>query len=159
MEHFTQAQDSVCPGTHASYWTAFLPGIAVMGLGMALAVAPLTTTVMNAVGPERAGLGSATTNTAREVGGVFGIALLGTILTTKLNAVFGPAISGLGLPPSAQTAIESTAGHGTLDPAQLAGLSPEQQGAVGDALVARHTHGAAHDHRSSPSRKRCAAAR
>jgi hypothetical protein len=85
---------------------------------------------MNAVGPERAGLGSATTNTAREVGGVFGIALLGTILTTRLNAVFAPALSGIGLTTSAQTTIEATASHGTLDPSQLAGLSPEQQGAV-----------------------------
>ena len=43
-------------------------------------------------GLARAGLGSATTNTSGEVGGVFGIALLGTILFTRLEAVLGPSI-------------------------------------------------------------------
>jgi MFS family permease len=106
------------------------PVFVMMGIGIGATMAPMTAAVMNAVGPERAGLGSATTNTAREVGGVFGIALLGTILTTRLNAVFAPALSGIGLPPDTQSAIEATAGHGTLAPSQLAGLSPEQQGAV-----------------------------
>jgi EmrB/QacA subfamily drug resistance transporter len=109
-------------------WMA--PVFAMMGIGIGATMAPMTAAVMNAVGPERAGLGSATTNTAREVGGVFGIALLGTILTTRLNAVFAPALSGLGLPPTTQSAIEATAGHGTLDPSQLSGLPTEQQGAV-----------------------------
>jgi hypothetical protein len=102
----------------------------MMGIGIGATMAPMTAAVMNAVGPERAGLGSATTNTAREVGGVFGIALLGTILTTRLNAVFAPALSGLGLPPITQSAIEATAGHGTLDPSQLSGVPAEQQSAV-----------------------------
>jgi MFS family permease len=106
------------------------PVFVMMGIGIGATMAPMTAAVMNAVGPERAGLGSATTNTAREVGGVFGIALLGTILTTRLNAVFAPALSGLGLAPTTQSAIEATAGHGTLDPSQLSGLPPEQQGAV-----------------------------
>ncbi|MGA9161399.1 MAG: MFS transporter [Actinomycetota bacterium] len=107
-----------------------LPVFVMMGIGIGATMAPMTAAVMNAVGPERAGLGSATTNTAREVGGVFGIALLGTILTTRLNTVLAPALGALGLPVSAQTAIEATAGHGTLDPSQLAALPPEQQGAV-----------------------------
>ena len=106
------------------------PVFVMMGIGIGATMAPMTAAVMNAVGPERAGLGSATTNTAREVGGVFGIALLGTILTTRLSAVLAPALSGLGLAPTTQSAIEATAGHGTLDPKQLAGLPPEQQGAV-----------------------------
>ena len=38
-----------------------------------------------------------------------------------------PPLSGLGLPPTTQSAIKATAGHGTLSPSQLAGLSPEQQ--------------------------------
>ena len=49
------------------------PVFAIMGIGIGATMAPMTAAVMNAVGPERAGLGSATTNSAREVGGVFGI--------------------------------------------------------------------------------------
>jgi hypothetical protein len=93
-------------------------------------MAPMTAAVMNAVGPQRAGLGSAMTNTSREVGGVFGIALLGTILTTKLKSTFAPALVTLGLPATQQAAIAASASHGTLEPAVLRGLAPEQVVAV-----------------------------
>ena len=96
-------------------------------------MAPMTAAVMNAVGPERAGLGSAMTNTSREVGGVLGIALLGTVLTTKLRSTLGPALAALGLTPEQQAAIQTAAGHGQLDPALLAGLTPQQQAGVVEA--------------------------
>ena len=70
------------------------------------------------------------TNTSREVGGVFGIALLGTILTTKLKASLTPALAGLGLTPTQQSAIAAAGGHGTLDPSVLKGLTPDQASAV-----------------------------
>ena len=90
-----------------------------------------TAAIMNAVGPARAGLGSATTNTSREVGGVFGIALLGTLLTTKLKSSLTGAVAGLGLAPAAQSAIVETAGHGRLDPTVLGTLPEANQAAVG----------------------------
>jgi len=115
----------------SSYWFMF-PIFMVMGHGMGATMAPMTAAVMNAVGHQRAGLGSAMTNTSREVGGVLGIAVLGTILTTKVKAVFGPAIAGLGLPPAAAAKIAAAAGHGDISPASLAklGLSPGQQAGV-----------------------------
>ena len=115
------------------YWILAIT-FAMMGHGMGATMSPMTAAVMNAVGPQRAGLGSAMTNTSREVGGVFGIALLGTILTTRLRSTLDPALSAIGLAPQHQAAIEASAGHGQLDPAALAGLSPEQQGAVAQAF-------------------------
>lgn len=106
---------------------------AIMGHGMGSTMAPMTAAVMNSVGPQRAGLGSAMTNTSREVGGVFGIALLGTILFTRLEAVLAPSIAGLGLSPAQQESITSAAGHGQLDVAAL-GLRPDQAAAVGRAF-------------------------
>jgi hypothetical protein len=97
-------------------------------------MAPMTAAVMNAVGPQRAGLGSATTNTSREVGGLFGIALLGTILTTRLESAFLPAIEGLGLSPDRVAAIGEAAGHGQVDPALLQGIPGEQQAAIAQAF-------------------------
>jgi len=112
-----------------SYWS-IAPVFMIMGHGMASVMAPMTAAVMNAVGPQRAGLGSAMTNTSREVGGVFGIALLGTVLTTKLKASLTPALAGLGLTNAQQHAIAVAGGHGTLDPSVLNGLSPTQVAGV-----------------------------
>jgi EmrB/QacA subfamily drug resistance transporter len=115
------------------YWL-LAPVFAVMGIGIGATMAPMTAAVMNAVGPQRAGLGSAMTNTGREVGGVFGIALLGTILTTRLSDSLGPALSALGLDAARAHAIGAAAGHGRLDPTLLQGLSPEQVAAVRGAF-------------------------
>jgi EmrB/QacA subfamily drug resistance transporter len=117
------------------YWKV-LPWFVLMGHGMGATMAPMTAAVMNAVGPQRAGLGSAMTNTSREVGGVFGIALLGTILTTGLKDALIPALTGLGLSPGQQAAIAAAAGHGTLEPSLLKalGLSSAQTGAVFQAF-------------------------
>ena len=69
----------------------------------------MTAAVMNSVGHQRAGLGSAMTNTSREVGGVLGIALLGAILTTQLKSAFAPAVAGLGLSPTQLGAVSDAA--------------------------------------------------
>ncbi|HYZ14660.1 MAG TPA: MFS transporter [Actinomycetota bacterium] len=111
-----------------------LPVFAVMGHGIGATMAPMTAAVMNAVGSERAGLGSAMTNTSREVGGVFGIALLGTVLTTRLRHVIEPALTPLGLSPQQQAAVADAAGHGNIDPALLATLPSDQQARVIDAF-------------------------
>ncbi len=78
------------------YWV-LAPIYAIMGHGMGSTLPPMTAAVMNSVGPQRAGLGSAMTNTSREVGGVLGIALLGTILTTRLQSALTPLLAGIGL--------------------------------------------------------------
>ena len=119
---------------HSPYWY-MLPVFVAMGHGMGATMAPMTAAVMNAVGHQRAGLGSAMTNTSREVGGVFGIALLGTILTTKLKSSLAPALASLGLPAEAQAAIGAAAGHGRVDPSLLQGLSPDQAAGVGRAFA------------------------
>jgi EmrB/QacA subfamily drug resistance transporter len=133
-------------GTRLQIDTSFallLPVFAIMGHGMASVMAPMTAAVMNSVGPQRAGLGSAMSNTSREVGGVFGIALLGTILTTKLKASFAPALVGLGLTGGQQHAIDVAGGHGTLDPAFLSRLhlSPDQAHAVTSAFTSSFMDG------------------
>lgn len=111
-----------------SYWV-MLPIFAIMGHGIGSTMAPMTAAVMNSVGPQRAGLGSAMTNTSREVGGVLGIALLGTILTTKLKSSLTPALAGIGLSGTQRAAVAASAGHGQLVTTGL-GLSATQQQAV-----------------------------
>src|SRR5439155_17482598 len=106
----------------ATPFSHIFPIFMMMGFGMGITMTPMTAAVMNAVGAQRAGLGSAMTNTSREVGGVFGIALLGTILTTQLKSSLAPALSSLGLGATQQATIAASAGHGTLEPSVLHGL-------------------------------------
>lgn len=121
-------------GIDTSYGS-IAPVLSMMGIGMGMTMAPMTAAVMNAVGPERAGLGAATTNTSRELGGTFGIALLGTLLTTRLHDSIVPAVQRLGLEASRTAQIIGSAAHGRLDPATLAGLPPTQAAAVQRAFA------------------------
>ena len=127
--------------TETTPYALLLPLFVVMGHGMASTMSPMTAAVMNAVGHERAGLGSAMTNTSREVGGVFGIALLGTLLTARLKSSLVAGISGLGLAPSIARAIGETAGHGQIDPVLIAALDPARAAAVRGAFVAAFLDG------------------
>jgi EmrB/QacA subfamily drug resistance transporter len=102
---------------------------AVLGHGMGSTMAPMTAAVMGAVGSERAGLGSAMTNTSREVGGVLGIAALGTIAFSVVADAMGPLLADAGFTAAQQEAVADVVRHGVPSPDRLAALgltSPAQ---------------------------------
>jgi hypothetical protein len=119
----------------ATDYKLIIPILMMMGIGMGSTMAPMTAAVMNAVGPQRAGLGSATTNTSREVGGTFGIALLGTLLTTQLRSRLLASLVFLHLDQTRLAAILGAAQHGTLGPKVLQGLDPATANAVRTAFA------------------------
>ncbi|HYD77571.1 MFS transporter [Ramlibacter sp.] len=83
------------PGTSSSYWTGFLPGIAVLGVGMGIAVAPLTTTVMNSVGTDAAGTASGVNNAVSRVAGVLAIAVFGALMATLFEPQLRAGLAAL----------------------------------------------------------------
>jgi len=63
----------------SSYWTHMLPAILVMSLGMAAAVAPLTTAVLSSVSTDHTGVASGFNSTVARAGGLLATALLGSV--------------------------------------------------------------------------------
>jgi EmrB/QacA subfamily drug resistance transporter len=75
-------------GADASYWH-LLGGLVLLGLGMALAAPPATAAIVGSLPDEKQGVASAVNDTAREVGGALGIAVLGSVLANQVGH-FGP---------------------------------------------------------------------
>ncbi|ELR68235.1 hypothetical protein C900_00589 [Fulvivirga imtechensis AK7] len=63
----------------SSFWNTFLPPMLLLGIGMGITVAPLTTAVMNAVPYERTGTASGVNNTVARTAGVLAIAIMGAL--------------------------------------------------------------------------------
>jgi len=95
----------------SSYLTVILPSFIVLGSGMAMTMAPMTAAVMASVEARHAGVASAATNTTRELGGVFGIALLGTVVTSAFKTRFMDNLVGGGLPRQVARSIVSKAAN------------------------------------------------
>jgi len=68
-----------------SYWTQVLPGIVVLGFGLAVTVSPLTAAILGAIETERSGIASAVNNAVSRVAGLMTIAALGAIVGGSLD--------------------------------------------------------------------------
>jgi EmrB/QacA subfamily drug resistance transporter len=75
-------------GANESFW-GLLPGLLLGGFGMGLTMTPVTAAAMSAVSVDKAGVGSAVLNSARQVGGSLGIAVMGAIVAGSSNYLTG----------------------------------------------------------------------
>ncbi|HEX6707211.1 MAG TPA: MFS transporter [Albitalea sp.] len=127
------------PSVGASYGLGFLPAVCTLGLGMAITVAPLTTTVMNSVGPELAGVASGVNNAVSRAAGLLAIAVFGMLMSAAFDAALAQKLSQLQLPAGLHDAIEGQrhrlAAIVVPDGVDQASASAIRQ-AVGEAFVA-----------------------
>ena len=85
------------PGVGGGYWATFFPAMVVLGLGMAVTVAPLTTTVMNAVDVSHAGIASGVNNAVSRASGLIAIAVMSVPLLHVFNTELEHRLTELGL--------------------------------------------------------------
>ncbi len=115
-----------------TYTHSILP-FAILGVGVALALAPSTESVMGSLPADRAGVGSATNDAAMQVGGALGVGVLGTALSLRYQHLVGPVLLHVPLSDPVRRVIESSLG-GAL---AVAARAPRPEGTA-LALEARH---------------------
>lgn len=86
-------------------WRTLLPALLVTGTGMGLTFAPMTTAVMAEVPSRIAGSASGILNTMRNIGQVMGIAVLGSVLSSRVAAHAGDRLDGVAISPEARTEV------------------------------------------------------
>lgn len=85
------------PGVQADFVTGFLPGILLIGIGLTLSVAPLTTVVMGAVSDRQAGVASGVNNTAARLAGVLAVAVLTVVAVAVFDAALDRRLEAAGV--------------------------------------------------------------
>ena len=136
--------------TVSSSYATLLPGFVLMGIGMAFVMSPMSTAAMNAVAPAKAGVASGILSMNRMVGGTFGVAVLGAMVSTLGGSKLGqllPAVPasarskltaglGAGSPPHGVPARVVQAGHEAFVYALQNGLRVGGSVALAGAVVA-----------------------
>jgi predicted MFS family arabinose efflux permease len=92
------------PGS--SYWSGVFPAVCLLGLGMAITVAPLTTAVMGAVETSHSGVASGVNNSVSRVAGLLTIALFGILLARTFDARVHSQLERLQLSPGTTAQID-----------------------------------------------------
>ena len=97
------------PSVGGSYWISYFPAFIVLGLGMAVSVAPLTTVVMGSVEQDLAGTASGINNAVARVAGVLAVAMLGIVMVSAFSYKLQQYLAGIDLPENVLHQVKSGA--------------------------------------------------
>ena len=118
------------PGIGDNYWRTFFPAVLVLGFGMTVSVAPLTTTVMNALDSKLAGVASGVNNAVSRAASLLAIALLGIVMTQGFNIAFSQRINPQSVSPQVLRALVAQRG-------KMAAITPPLEATVAEREVIR----------------------
>ncbi len=120
-------------GRFESYALSLLPALSVLGLGMAITVAPLTTAVLNAAGRGDTGAASGINNAVARVASLLAIAVFGILATATFDRSLDRRLDRSGISPRAREAVYTERSKlGAITPP--AGISAAEAGAIEDAV-------------------------
>jgi EmrB/QacA subfamily drug resistance transporter len=114
----------------SSYWLV-VGQMFFMGGGLGLVNAPATEAIMGALPPAKAGVGSAVNDTARELGGTLGVAIIGSLFASVYSTRLGELLTGSAVPADAQRIARDSVGAGV----EVARRAGEQAGPQAGAAV------------------------
>lgn len=103
------------PSVGSNYWKTFFPAVVVLGFGMTVTVAPLTTVVMSSVDQDRVGTASGINNAVARVASLLAIAVFGIVMVNAFSSRLNHQLAHLMLPPGVLREIQA-------DEIKLAGI-------------------------------------
>ena len=118
-----------------AYWRSLLPGVLLMGAGVTLAVAPLTTAVMSSVPQEKTGVASAVNNALSRLAGLVSVSVLVFVLVHGFASRLADELSQSNLPIAARQ--EMTAQQARLHDTPIPSGLTEQQHAEAAGMLDR----------------------
>jgi MFS family permease len=120
-------------GPSTSYWSGFMLPMAVIGFGMAVTVAPLTTTVINAVPGQQTGVASGINNAVASVATLLAIAVFGAVTLNGFDHALDRDLQTSALSAGVRQAIESARGKFVIDPSLTSPLGTDRP--IAEAIV------------------------
>jgi hypothetical protein len=124
------------PAVGGSYWLTFFPASIVLGFGMTVTVAPLTTTVMESVAPGAVGTASGVNNAVASVAGLLAIAGLGMVMSNTFDTQLRLDLVEANVSPAVVEAVGA-------QQAKLAAIEPPANASADSRLAIRRAVDAA----------------
>jgi EmrB/QacA subfamily drug resistance transporter len=98
-------------GVGGDYWRTFFPPIVILGLGMAVTVAPLTTTVLSSVPAEHTGLASGINTAVSRTAALLAVAIFGVVMLSVFTQALLAQMTSVPVTQSQRQAIEAQSGN------------------------------------------------